>query len=118
MKKIITPQGTEIKVETEIKFVVSEKKEWYEHPYSRETTSRYVYAVNRKLMAQDFDYVKGSRSRYNDAVILEELETGTETYATFKSIELAKIFCEALNAKSQKELSNITNSAWLYSIAV
>ena len=108
MKEIITPQGTKIKVETKIKFVVTKRKVWVEEPYNRETISKYVYDVNRKLMTQDFDYIKGRRSRYNDEVILEELETGTETYSTFNSLELATIFCDAMNEKSQKELSNIS----------
>jgi len=113
MKEIITPQGTKIKVETEIKFVISKRKKYYEEPFNRETTSRDVYDVNRKLMVQDLN----TGVRYTDDVIKKWLEEGKETYATFTHIYLADVFCSAMNDKSYEELSDQSNiNDWVSTI--
>ena len=113
MKEIITPQGTKIKVETKIKFVISKTKKYYEEPFNRETTSRDVWNVNRKLL--EYDLKRGVR--YSDDVIKKWLEEGIETYATFNSIYLANVFCEALNNLSQKELVDQSfRNEWVASV--
>ncbi len=100
MKTILTIQGTEIKVETKIKFIVSEKNVNC-RDYNYESTTKTEWVVNRKLMEQDCE-------RWSDEVLFRHLKEGHEKYGQFTSKEMADVFCNALNNMTQKQLVELS----------
>jgi len=102
MKTIETIQGSEIKVETKITFIVTEK--WVNcKGYNNESTSKKQWVVNRKLMEQDC-------GRWADEVLFRHLKEGHEKYGQFTSKEMADVFCNALNNMTQKQLVELSQS--------
>ena len=114
MSKAKTKNSNSIIVETEIKFIVIEKNGKSVDVYGTgDYSSRKEYHVNRKQTASDIPVENGgtmeSNYGYSDELIMIHNNEGVQRYAKFDNINLANIFCEALNAMDQAELMKLNN---------
>ena len=100
METITTIQKSEISVNTTIKFQIA-KSSMAKRQMDYSSTSVDSFKVNRSIMACDV------RS-WSDEVLERRINDGAETYGEFMSIEMATIFCDALNNMTQDELVNLS----------
>ena len=100
MKTITTIQKSKISVNTTIKFQIS-KSSMAKRQMDYSSTSVDSFKVNRSIMACDV-------RNWSDEVLERRINDGAETYGEFMSIEMATIFCDALNNKTQQELIDLS----------
>tara|TARA_R110002020_G_C15979175_1_gene748291 strand:+ start:226 stop:582 length:357 start_codon:yes stop_codon:yes gene_type:complete len=100
METITTIQKSQISVNTTIKFQI-EKSSVAKRQMDYSSTSVDSFKVNRSLMACDV-------RNWSDKVLERKIKDGAETYGEFMSIEMATIFCDALNNKTQQELIDLS----------
>lgn len=100
METITTIQKSEISVNTKIKFQIT-KSSMAKRQMDYSSTSVDSFKVNRSIMACDV-------RNWSDEVLERRINEGVETYGEFMSIEMATIFCDALNNKTQQELIDLS----------
>jgi hypothetical protein len=100
METITTIQKSEISVNTTIKFQIT-KSSMSKRQMDYSSTSVDSFKVNRSIMACDV-------RNWSDEVLQRRINDGAETYGEFMSIEMATIFCDALNNKTQQELIDLS----------
>lgn len=101
-------------VETEIKFIVTDKEGKSVDRYNTgDYFSRREFHVKRKLMACDISTDQGgtneSRSLYTWELLEKFSKEGFETFAKFDNINLANVFCKSLNEMNQEDLLKLIN---------
>lgn len=102
MKTITTIQKSQIQVNTKIKFQIA-KSSMKKRQMDYSNTLVDTYKVNRSIMACDV-------RNWSDEVLKRKIKDGAETYGEFMSIEMATIFCDALNNKTQQELIDLSTA--------
>lgn len=100
METITTIQKSKISVNTTIKFQIA-KSSMAKRQMDYSSTSVDSFKVNRSIMACDV-------RTWSDEVLERRIENGVEMYGEFMSIEMATIFCDALNNMSQSDLVDLS----------